>query len=137
MSRAKATKDAKCGWNAESQFIQRNSLRPSPPSRDTYTHGGLPANNPSRTTSRVKKPNTPESPVLSVAQRRYFYFTAAVTGGAIMIVEILGAKMLSPYIGTSHFVWTAQIAVTLIALALGYYVGGWLVDRSQPRDASP
>lgn len=47
-----------------------------------------------------------------------------------MIVEILGAKMLSPYVGTSHFVWTAQIAVTLIALALGYYLGGWFVDRS-------
>ena len=47
-----------------------------------------------------------------------------------MIVEILGAKMLSPYIGTSHFVWTAQIAVTLVALACGYYAGGRLVDRS-------
>jgi len=69
--------------------------------------------------------------VLSVPERRYFYFTAAVTGGAIMIVEILGAKMLSPYVGTSHFVWTAQIAVTLVALACGYYVGGRLADRTQ------
>jgi spermidine synthase len=48
-----------------------------------------------------------------------------------MIVEILGAKMLSPYVGLSHFVWTAQIAVTLVALACGYYAGGWLADRSQ------
>ena len=48
-----------------------------------------------------------------------------------MIVEILGAKMLAPYVGTSHFVWTAQIAVTLVALSAGYYVGGKLVDRSQ------
>src|ERR1043166_5000984 len=56
--------------------------------------------------------------------------TAAVTGAAVMIVEILGAKMLSPYLGTSHFVWTAQIAITLVALACGYYAGGWLVDRS-------
>jgi spermidine synthase len=48
-----------------------------------------------------------------------------------MIVEILGAKMLAPYVGTSHFVWTAQIAVTLVALAAGYYVGGRIVDRSQ------
>src|SRR5262249_33865452 len=48
-----------------------------------------------------------------------------------MIVEILGAKMLSPYVGLSHFVWTAQIAVTLIALACGYYLGGRLADRSQ------
>ena len=47
-----------------------------------------------------------------------------------MIIEILGAKMLSPYVGLSHFVWTAQIAVTLIALACGYYVGGRVADRS-------
>src|SRR6185369_11167708 len=52
------------------------------------------------------------------------------TGAAIMVVEILGAKMLAPYVGTSHFVWTAQIAVTLVALATGYYAGGRLVDRS-------
>ena len=84
----------------------------------------------SRRTPRVKKPTVAESTQLSPALRRYFYFTAAITGGAIMIVEILGAKMLSPYVGTSHFVWTAQIAVTLIALALGYYVGGWFVDKS-------
>jgi len=48
-----------------------------------------------------------------------------------MVVEILGAKMLSPYVGLSHFVWTAQIAVTLVALASGYYAGGRLADRSQ------
>jgi len=47
-----------------------------------------------------------------------------------MIVEILGAKMLSPFVGLSHFVWTAQIAVTLVALSCGYYLGGRLADRS-------
>src|SRR5438445_904807 len=67
---------------------------------------------------------------MPVGLRRYLYFTAATTGAAIMIVEILGAKMLAPYVGTSHFVWTAQIAVTLVALAAGYYAGGWMVDRS-------
>src|SRR5271154_4932429 len=64
------------------------------------------------------------------AQRNYLYFTAAVAGMVIMIVEILGAKMLAPYVGTSHFVWTAQIAITLVALASGYYAGGRLADRS-------
>ena len=82
-----------------------------------------------------KKPSAPSpsarsEPLLSDGLRRYLYFTAAITGAAIMIVEILGAKMLSPYVGTSHFVWTAQIAVTLVALACGYYAGGRLVDRS-------
>src|ERR1051325_7614051 len=61
----------------------------------------------------------------------YLYLTAVVTGAAIMIVEILGAKMLSPYVGLSHFVWTAQIAVTLVALSCGYYIGGRLADRTQ------
>src|SRR5881397_615731 len=77
-----------------------------------------------------RPPSTPE-PALSSGLRRYLYITAAMTGAAIMIVEILGAKMLSPYVGLSHFVWTAQIAVTLVALACGYYVGGRLADRSQ------
>lgn len=67
---------------------------------------------------------------LSALLKRFLYGTAAITGGAIMIVEILGAKMLAPYVGTSHFVWTAQIAVTLVALATGYYIGGRLVDKS-------
>ena len=80
---------------------------------------------------RVKKnPVIPIEAGPAPGLRRYLYFTAAITGGAIMVVEILGAKMLSPFLGTSHFVWTAQIAVTLVALAWGYYAGGWLVDRA-------
>ncbi|MDB6016236.1 MAG: spermidine synthase [Pedosphaera sp.] len=78
------------------------------------------------------KPVRPAAPTadLSAGLRQYLYFTAAITGMVIMIVEILGAKMLAPYVGTSHFVWTAQIAVTLMALATGYYAGGRLVDRT-------
>lgn len=69
-------------------------------------------------------------PRLTPGLRRFLLFTAATTGAVIMIVEILGAKMLAPYIGTSHFVWTAQIGVTLMALATGYALGGKLADRA-------
>jgi predicted membrane-bound spermidine synthase len=69
----------------------------------------------------------PESPS---GLRLWLYFTSAVCGAAIMVIEILGAKLLSPFVGTSHFVWTAQIGVTLIALATGYYAGGWIAQRS-------
>jgi predicted membrane-bound spermidine synthase len=79
---------------------------------------------------KQNRPAVPEPPI-SRQLRFYLYLTAAVTGAAIMVVEILGAKMLSPFVGLSHFVWTAQIAVTLVALACGYYVGGRLADRSQ------
>jgi len=78
--------------------------------------------------NRVK--TVPPDKGLSRGLRRYLYFTAAVTGAAIMVIEILGAKMLAPYFGTSHFVWTAQIAITLVALAAGYYAGGRLADRT-------
>ena len=77
----------------------------------------------SRDPAHSAAPNSP-------APSRYLYFTAAVTGAAIMIVEILGAKMLAPYFGASHFVWTAQIATMLVALATGYYIGGRMVDAS-------
>ena len=82
---------------------------------------------------KLKRPASPATTAnlpLSLGLRRYLYLTAAVTGAAIMIVEILGAKMLAPYLGTSHFVWTAQITVTLLALACGYYAGGRWVDRA-------
>ncbi|MEK9864688.1 MAG: fused MFS/spermidine synthase, partial [Verrucomicrobiota bacterium] len=65
----------------------------------------------------------------SSAMGRFLYLTAAINGGVILVIEILGAKMLSPFFGTSHFVWTAQIAATLLSLACGYYFGGWLADR--------
>ena len=67
---------------------------------------------------------------LSAGLRRFLYGTAGVTGAVILVVEILGAKMLTPFYGSSQFVWTAQIAVTLLSLACGYYFGGWIVDRS-------
>ena len=80
-----------------------------------------------------KKPSPPPAVAapLSAGFRRFLYFTSAMTGAITLIVEILGAKMLAPYFGTSHFVWTAQIGVTLISLAVGYWFGGWLVDRDQ------
>jgi len=85
-----------------------------------------------RTDSPAVAPAEPSSAALAPGLRTYLYVTAGFTGAAVMIVEILGAKMLAPYVGTSHFVWTAQIAVTMVALAVGYYLGGRLVG-SIPR----
>jgi predicted membrane-bound spermidine synthase len=78
----------------------------------------------------MSKTQASEQQALKPGFRRFLYATAGITGAAILIVEILGAKMLAPFVGTSHFVWTAQIAVTLVSLAIGYYFGGWLVDQS-------
>lgn len=57
------------------------------------------------------------------------FFTVSVSGGAVMILELLGTRIVAPYYGVSLYVWSSLISVTMIALALGYYVGGFLADR--------
>jgi hypothetical protein len=58
--------------------------------------------------------------------------TLVFVGGFIMMVlEIIGARYLAKDFGTSFHVWVSQIGVVLIALAVGYYVGGALADRWQ------
>ena len=62
--------------------------------------------------------------------------TAAVVlvfigGFIIMVLEIIGARFLAKDFGSSFHVWVSQIGVVLIALALGYYLGGALADRWQ------
>ena len=52
-------------------------------------------------------------------------------GFVVMVLEIIGARYLAKDFGGSFYVWISQIGVVLIALALGYYVGGTLADRCQ------
>src|SRR5213594_4405018 len=52
-------------------------------------------------------------------------------GFAIMVLEIIGARFLAKDFGSSFYVWVSQIGVILIALALGYGIGGALADRYQ------
>src|ERR1041385_4300796 len=54
-----------------------------------------------------------------------------VGGFIIMVLEVIGARFLAKDFGSSFHVWVSQIGVVLIALALGYYLGGALADRWQ------
>ena len=59
----------------------------------------------------------------------YLYATNFITGATVMVVEILGTKLMAPRFGSSLYVWTALITVTLVCLALGYRTGGYIADR--------
>ena len=50
-------------------------------------------------------------------------------GFAVMVLEIVGARYLQPWFGGAFYVWTSQIGMVMLALALGYGVGGHLADR--------
>lgn len=47
-----------------------------------------------------------------------------IEGGSLMAFEILSSKLYTPYLGSSIYVWTAILTVTLVGLAIGYRLGG-------------
>lgn len=51
-------------------------------------------------------------------------------GAAVMVLEMVGSRILAPYLGTSIIVWTSLIGVVLASLSLGYWWGGRMADRS-------
>lgn len=55
-----------------------------------------------------------------------------LAGATVLILEILGAKLLAPFFGSTQYVWSSLIAVTLLALALGYSFGGRVADLVEP-----
>lgn len=46
------------------------------------------------------------------------------TGGAILALELLASRIMTPYFGVSIYIWTGILSITLIALAAGYWCGG-------------
>lgn len=52
-----------------------------------------------------------------------------ISGALVMIFEIIGARLLAPYIGTSFYVWTALIGFILASLSIGYHIGGKIIDK--------
>jgi spermidine synthase len=57
---------------------------------------------------------------------------AAIAGAGTMVVELAAVRLLAPWFGTSLVVWTNVIAVILLALALGYLIGGRLAAGRVP-----
>ncbi len=47
-----------------------------------------------------------------------------------MTSELVSAKLLAPYFGSSLYVWASILAVTLGGLAIGYFAGGHLASHA-------
>lgn len=71
----------------------------------------------------------PTSSTLGRGDRVLLYATVATTGAAVMMLELLGTRIIGPFYGVSLYVWSSLISVALIALSLGYYLGGVVADR--------
>ena len=62
-------------------------------------------------------------------RRGPYLLVAFLSGMAVMILELTAARAMAPVFGTSIYTWTNVIGVVLLALALGYWIGGLLADR--------
>ena len=67
--------------------------------------------------------------------RKYsLYLTVFITGAVILVLELLGTRIIAPYYGTTIYVWSSLIGVTLMALSFGYCIGGRLADKKPSAD---
>src|SRR6476661_10505675 len=65
-----------------------------------------------------------------VVSRRPIELLAAVVGASSLGAEIAAARLLAPWFGASTIVWANTIATVLVALSIGYALGGRLADRN-------
>lgn len=63
--------------------------------------------------------------------KKLLFILAFIEGGAVMCVELCSAKILSPYFGTSIYVWASVLGITLTALMSGYYLGGYISSKNK------
>src|SRR5688500_2544006 len=59
-----------------------------------------------------------------------------LSGASVLALELLASRIMTPYFGVSLYIWTGILSITLVALALGYWLGGKLAttrDAGAPR----
>ena len=71
--------------------------------------------------NQAKTQDVPSTVVIAVA---------FVSGFCIMTIEMLGVRIMAPYFGGSQYVWGSIITIFMLALALGYLLGGRLSMRN-------
>ncbi len=65
--------------------------------------------------------------------RWQLYVISFVEGASLMAVELIGAKLVTPFFGNSIYVWASALGFTLLGLMSGYFLGGWLSYRHPQR----
>lgn len=67
--------------------------------------------------------------VTAPAPSLLIYANAFLVGAVLMGFEMLGSRYLFPYFGGGMGTWAGLISTVLVALTVGYLVGGAIVDR--------
>ncbi|WP_344311215.1 fused MFS/spermidine synthase [Fodinicola feengrottensis] len=76
---------------------------------------------------------TAEQPGPAVMVRWWAITLVMVSAAAVLILELTSVRLAAPYVGNTFQTYTASIAVTLAAIALGANRGGWAADFLPPK----
>lgn len=57
-------------------------------------------------------------------------FVVFFTGAAVLVLEVTATRVLSAFFGSTIYTVSSVISVILLALSLGYYIGGRLADKA-------
>lgn len=56
-----------------------------------------------------------------------------LTSALVMVIEIVAARLIAPFVGVSLYSWTAIIGIILAGLSLGNWLGGVVADHYQSK----
>lgn len=68
--------------------------------------------------------------ILTQMRRYLLEITVFVCGACVMILELVGSRILAPFVGTSIVTWTSLIGIILASLSFGYFFGGRVADKN-------
>ena len=61
----------------------------------------------------------------------YLYYFIFITGFSILVIEFAAVSFLEPYCGKHNIIWALIISLVMMALCLGYILGGKYADKYQ------
>lgn len=57
--------------------------------------------------------------------RHWVFSSAFISGFIVMVIEMLGGRIIAPWFGGDIYVWGSIITIFMLALSLGYLLGGY------------
>lgn len=60
---------------------------------------------------------------------------ALLEGALVMILELLCPQLVSPIFGNSVYIWATLLSLSVLSLAIGYFLGGYLSKRVKSKES--
>ena len=60
---------------------------------------------------------------------RFFYLLSFIEGGMMLVTELASAQKIAVFFGSSLYVWLMVLCITMIGLAIGYYLASYLLQK--------